>query len=122
MIDELRGRIAMYLSQNQICVISTSGYNGAACVRAKYSSHGLDLDCRVPRWSDTLYHLEQDPQALLIILDGESNASRWMQYRGIAQIAPYTPADRDVRVQITPVRIDLMDESRAWGARETLQL
>lgn len=122
MIDELRGRIAVYLSQNRICVISTSGCNGVACVRAKYSSHGLDLDCLVPRWSDTLYHLQQDPQALLIILDGESNASRWMQYRGIAQVASYTAADRNVRVQLKPVRIDLIDESRAWGARETLQL
>ncbi len=122
MIDELRERIAGYLFQCQICVISTCGWDGVSSVCAKYSSHGLELDCRVPRWSDTLYHLEQDPHALVTILDTVSNAAQWMQYRGIAQIAPYTAADRYVLVHIRPVRVDLVDETHAWGARETLQL
>ena len=122
MIDELRERIAAYLSQNQVCVISTSGCQGAWSVTAQYQNRGLELDCYVPRWSDAVYHLEQDPQVLVIILDTQSDSSRWLQYRGVAQIDSSAADDRYVVVHITPERVDLIDESRGWGARETLDV
>ena len=122
MIDELRERIVAYLSQNQVCVISTSGTLGAWSVTAQYHNRGLELECRVPRWSDALYHLEQDPHALVTILDDTSNSFRWMQFRGIARIDASVADDRFVAILITPERIDLIDETRGWGARETLEV
>ncbi len=122
MIDELRDRIVAYLSQNQVCIISTSGRQGAWSVTAPYRNRGLELECRVPRWSDALYHVEQDPCVVVIILDAQSNSSRWLQYRGIARIDSATADDRYIAVHITPERVDLMDESRGWGARETLDM
>jgi hypothetical protein len=121
-IDELRERITAYLSQNQVCVISASGRQGAWSVTAQYQHHGLELVCRVPRWSDVVYHLEQDPHALVIILEGASASSRWLQYHGLARIDPFAADDRYVTVNLTPKRVDLIDESHGWGARETLDL
>ncbi len=122
MIDELRDRIVTYLSQNQVCVISTSGRQGAWSVTAQYQNLGLELECRVPRRSDAIYHLAQDPHVLVIILDAQSNSSRWLQYRGIARIDSAAAGDRYIAVHLTPERVDLMDESRDWGARETLDV
>lgn len=120
MIDELRERIAAFLSQNTVCVISTSGCLGAWAVSAQYQNRGLELDCLLPRWSDALYHLQQDPHALVIVLDVPASHSRWLQYRGIANVNALSSDECYVSFHITPERIDLMDASRGWGARETL--
>ena len=122
MLDELRERIITYLAQNQVCVISTSGTLGAWSVTAQYQNLGLELECRVPRWSDAIYHLEQDPHALVIILDAQANSSRWLQYRGTARIDFSVADDRNTVIRVTPERIDLIDESHGWGARETLEI
>ncbi len=121
MLDELRDRIATYLSQHQVCFVSTSGCLGAWSVIAQYQNSGIELDCLLPRWSDAIYHLEQDPHVLVIVLEAQSPHSRWLQYRGIARVTESTD-DRYVAIHVTPERIDLMDESRGWGARETLDL
>lgn len=120
MLDELRERIAAYLSQNQACIISTSGRQGAWAVIGQYQNRGLELDCRVPRWSDVVYHLEQDPHVLIIVLEATEPGSRWLQYLGIAHMTEESTDDRYIAIHITPQRLDLIDESRGWGARETL--
>ena len=122
MLDELRERITIYLNDHQVCVITTNGSQGAWAVAAQYKPRSLDLDCRVPRWSDALYHLEQDPRVLVLIHDPEANPMRWLQYRGLAQVDRSSANERYVVTRITPDRIDLLDESRGWGARETLDL
>ncbi len=122
MLDELRERIIAFLSQNQACVISTSGCHGAWSVGVPYRNRGLELDCRVPRWSDALYHLEQDPRVLVIILDAQAGPARWLQYRGSARADSSRAGEGYTAVHIMPERIDLMDESQGWGARETLDI
>lgn len=122
MLDELRERIITYLSQNQVCVISTNGCHGAWAVIAQYQHHELELDCRVSQWSDALFHLEQDPCVQVIIPDAQFSPSRWMQYRGTARTDSSSADGRYATVHITPDRVDLIDESRGWGARETLEL
>lgn len=121
LIDELRDRILNHLCRNRVCVISTSGIAGAWAVAAHYSTEGLKLDCCVPRWSDVVYYLEQDPHVTAIVVDTESKHLRWLQYHGIAHIT-HSTGDRDVAIRITPQRIDLIDESRGWGVRETLDI
>lgn len=119
MLDELRNRVISFLSQNQVCVIATSGAHGAWAVLAQYDNSGLELNCRLPRWSDSLYHIEQEPRVMAIIQD--ANPLRWLQYRGIARIADSTD-DRYATIHIVPERIDLIDEDRGWGSRETLDI
>lgn len=135
-MNELRDRIAAYLDKHRVCIISTSGKVGAWAMPAWYRSRGLEVECLVPRWADVTYHLEQNPQALLIIHDPESMRLRWLQYRGSAQpisspdwsqLSPegtsgVRPEEQYVAFRMMPERIDLIDESRGWGARETLDL
>jgi len=118
-LDELRNRVISYLSQNRVCVIATSGSPGAWAVSAQYDNAGLELNCRLPRWSDTLFHIEQEPRVIAIIQD--ANPRRWLQYLGTARILDPTD-DRYTTIHIMPERIDLIDEDRGWGARETLDI
>jgi len=118
-LDELRDRVISYLSQNRVCVIATSGSLGAWAVPAQYDNAGLELNCRLPRWSDALFHIEQESQVMAIIQD--ANPMRWLQYRGTAQITDLTD-ERYATIHIVPERIDLIDEDRGWGIRETLDI
>lgn len=136
MLDELRDRITEFISQHRISVISTRGSSGEWAIPTWHHPLGLEMVCLLPRWSDVLYHLEQDPRVMLIILDTQCEALCWLQYRGTARIvdAPdwerilpeeesnKQPDDRYVAIRITPERIDIIDESRGWGARETLDV
>jgi hypothetical protein len=121
LLDELRDRIIRYLSEHQTCVVSTSGVLGAWAVFARYQSHGLEIECRIPAWSDTVYHLERDPHALVIVPDADSTTYRWLQYRGFARVNLSYADNRYVAIGITPERVDLIDEHHGWGARETLE-
>jgi len=118
-LDELRNRVISYLSQNRVCVIATSGSPGPWAVSAQYDNSGLELNCRLPRWSDALFHIEQEPRVMAVIQD--ANPLRWLQYLGTASITDSTD-DQYATVHIVPERIDLIDESRSWGSRETLDL
>ena len=134
LLDELRDRISAFIAQHQICVISTRGVNGAWVAPARHYSCGLEIVCLLPRWSDALYYLEQDPHVMVIIPDTQSKALRWLQYSGNAQLVQSLDVeeilpqespnmqveDRYVAVRITAERIDLIEENRGWGVRETL--
>jgi hypothetical protein len=102
-----------------------------------YRSLGLEIDCLLPRWADVVYHLEQEPTAMLVIQDGEAPALRWLQCRGTTRpveqpnwqgLLPegsssiVSPDDLYRVVRVRPERIDLVDESQGWGVRETLNL
>jgi hypothetical protein len=103
---------------------------------AWHFGYGLEIVCLLPSWSDALYYLEQDPHVMVIILDTQSKALRWLQYTGNAQIVHWLDVeqilpqglknmqvdDRYIAVRITAKRIDLIDENCGWGARETLDL
>lgn len=121
MLDELRDQVASFLSRNHVCVISTNGALGAWAALAHYDNIGLTLNCRLPRWADVAYFVEQSPLVMVIIREVSTEKLRWLQYRGVARIADSTD-DQFVAVQIVPERVDLIDESKGWGARETLEM
>jgi len=79
-LDELRDRVISYLSRNRVCVIATSGSLGAWAVSAQYENLGLELTCRLPRWSDTLFHIKQVPRVMAIIQD--TNPASSGQFHG----------------------------------------
>jgi len=144
MIDELCDRITTYLAQRQVCVISAAGPEGARAMPVYYRSSGLEVDCLLPRWADVAYYLERDPRVALVIWDASAcggqgrttPGSRWLRCLGTARpvaqpdwnaLLPKdahipTPDELYLVVRVTPSRIDLMDETRGWGARETLDL
>lgn len=144
MLDELRDRIIAYLGEHQVCVLSTTGPEGPRAMPVRYRNLGLEIECLLPRWTDVAYDLQQDPRVMLIVQDisacGEQSRTtpglRWLQCVGTAQpverpdwtaLLPTgtslaSPGDLYLVVRVTPRRIDLMDESRGWGGRETLDL
>jgi len=135
MLDKLCDRIIAYLTQHQVCVISAAGPEGARAMPARYRSAGLEVDCLLPRWADVTYYLEQDPRVTLIVQDSDAPTLRWLQIQGTAlpvkdpnwdALLPKdthipTPDELYLVVHVAPSRLDLMDESRGWGARETLE-
>jgi hypothetical protein len=133
-LDQLRDQIATYLADHHICVISALG---ACAMPARYRSDGLKVDCLVPRWSEVAYALEQDARAALVIADAPSDGARWLEVRGSASIVASPEwkgwrldstrhgvplADLYLVVRVTPQRMDLVDETRGWGARETVEM
>lgn len=121
MDDEVRDHIIRVLARNRVCVLSASGSFAAWAVAAQYGHVSLGLECQVPRWSEVVYHLEQDPHATVIVVDAEADPLCWLHYRGVARTGLGVD-DRYVAIHIEPERIDLIDEGQGWGARETLEL
>ena len=136
MLDKLRDRIAAYLSAHRVCILSTIGPEGARAMPARYRSVGLEIDCLLPRWADVVYHLEQDPRVALAVQDDSVSPLRWLCCLGAARLVEQpdwdallpagahipTPDELYLVVRVTPRRIDLLDETRGWGARETLDM
>jgi hypothetical protein len=144
MLNALRERIAAYLDERRVCILSTTGPEGARAMPVSYRSQGLEVTCLLPRWSDVAYDVQQAPRVMLIILDADTSVEqgratpgmRWLQYAGTARLVErpdWSVWARDVRptappdelyliVRVIPRRIDLIDEGRGWGVRETLDL
>jgi hypothetical protein len=132
MWDELPDRIASLLTKSSLGVLCAMGRDKPSGAVVRYRSQGLDLTSLLPRWADVAFYIEERPQVLLLIALSEGC---WLHYQGLAQVRampdwaellpegpPITSADRYMVVEITPRRIDLLDVSRAWGSRETLEL
>lgn len=120
-LDELRDRIVSILSQNNVCVIATRGAFGSWAIPVQYENQVLELNCRLPRWSDAVFHIEQEPHVVAIIMHAQTAPLCWLQYRGLARIADSTD-DRYMVIHIEPERIDLIDESHGRGTGEALDL
>lgn len=130
MQDELRDRIKTFLDLHRVGVLSTSGSPGTWAVFCHRGDRGMEVICLLPAWADVSYYIEQDPQVQIVILDLEESRLRWLLINGKARPVPYhaqagagaePPRERLIAFCITPSRIDLFDESRGWGARETLE-
>jgi len=119
-IDELRGRVQARLAAQSTGVLSTNGRLGAWALPVRCRSCGLRVECLVPRWADALHHLADDARALLVLPEAAGEPLRWIEYRALASVVPGTADAPYVAVLLRPERIDLLDESRGWGARETL--
>ncbi|HEY66309.1 MAG TPA: hypothetical protein G4O02_17295 [Caldilineae bacterium] len=137
MLDELRQRISRYLDGWQTAVLSACSWGRPWLIPVQYRHRELEIECLLPRWAELFSYLDRDPEVLLIVRSTDAaETSRWLEYRGRAAVrnAPdwtvwnlspeeqEQPQDRYVVLRITPRRIDLIDESRGWGFRETLDL
>lgn len=123
MQDRLRDQMSQYLAESRVATLCAGSLAGSCSTLVAYRSHGLNLECWVPRWADTLYYLEQQPQvALVILLGNQERGLRWLYYRGRAELAPATSADSLYQqVRVAPHRIDLIDEQQGPGIRATLE-
>lgn len=134
MLHELRERMIAHLSAHRTCVLAATTREGASTIAVRYRNLRLEVECLLPRWSDLTYYVEQDQRVSLVICAASQGPLRWLQLQGTAcfveapvwdgllPLATYAarPDDLYQVLRVTPQRLELVDESQGWGARETL--
>lgn len=133
MMRELRLRFSDYLARRTTGVIGAVGSEGVLVMPVRCQAQGLEVLCLIPRWADIAFFLEQDPRAVLVLLeDGDPPA--WVQV--IGQAVPVSPAlwidtavplagqldDLYLVIRVAPRRLDRFDPAVGWGVRETVEL
>ncbi len=136
MQEQLREQIVAFLSQNRVGILSATGSDRLWAMPVRYCSRGLVVECLIPRWADVSYHLEQNPQVVLVIVtSNQAQELCWLHYQGLARLAastdwvellppnisPALAGELYQLVALTPQRLDLIDEQRGWGTRDTLE-
>lgn len=136
-LDQLRDTLAAQLAGATTGILYADQAGSGAALPVWYQSADLCVSCLVPRWSDLADALaRQQPQPAVLIVPALADPRRWLRYRGEAGLTAHsawsgiwperlTARQADERwlvVALTPQRIDLFDEQRGWGARETLDL
>ncbi|MEW6034863.1 MAG: hypothetical protein AB1603_08445 [Chloroflexota bacterium] len=138
-MNVLRERMRNFLSTNRVGVLTVSLLDGAWAMPVRYRAENLELYCLVPRWADIAYYVERHPRVLmvvLVVLTSHKAPLCWLQYKGNARplanpdwsgllpegVSEGLAKDMYLVLRIAPERIDLLDESRGWGARETLEI
>ncbi len=141
MLGKLYTHIIAYLRHHHVGVLSVNGPQGAWAMPVRYRPLGggdsrstLTVEFLLPRWADGAYYLEQNPHVMLVIRDDRASALRWLQMQGRAQPVrrpdwrrwslprcSVPPESLYQVVRVAPWRIDLVDEGKGWGARETLE-
>jgi hypothetical protein len=139
-LNILRERMRALLLGNRVGVLSISGGDGTWAMPVQYRANDLEVDCLVPGWSDIAYHVERCPDVLLVVLpvfpSSPGEPLCWLQLAGRARevadpmwagllprgTSETLAAELYLVIRVTPRRMDLIDESRGWGARETLEM
>jgi len=111
-------------------VLNAGGY----ALPVRFRIRGAAVECRVPTWSGIGDRLTSDDHALLVLVEEGGRELRWRLIGGSAHlvanpdweglIPPETqrisPSYLYQVVRIEPRRIELVDEARGWGYRETM--
>lgn len=130
-MKNLLGMPTLWLMGARIAILSVGKY--ALPVRCRFREPALE--CRVPTWAGVSDLLEEMAEVTLVVMeDGEPD--RWLFIRGAATVVtdpdweglrpPHwsrvEPADLYQLLRIEPKRIEMIDEQRGWGFRETVDL
>ena len=132
-IDQLHDVLEACLRGSHAGLLSVPGIPDVAPLPVHYQSRQLAVTCLIPRWSDLAQALHRQPTVLLLI-PASPDPERWLQYQGQSRLVsaaawvsmlpggltPHQANERFLVVALTPQRLDLFDEQRGWGARETL--
>lgn len=132
----MHDRIDRALAAGQAGVLSAATAGGVWSMPVRYRSAGLQIDCLLPRWSDLVSVLEEDPAVVLVVLDPGGLDRGWLQVQGRAETvaapdwagllpqvqARLRPEELYRLIRIRPVRFDLFDGRAGWGGRETLDM
>lgn len=129
MLDTIRTEIAAFLAAHNRGTLCLDGAGRVWAMPVPYRAQGLQIACCLPHWADGSYYIEIDPHCVLII-PATDGTPRWASYAARALVTTDRPgwpvpsglaADFYTVLQLHPVQIDLFDERRGWGARQTLE-
>ncbi|HEU5100937.1 MAG TPA: hypothetical protein VFU22_18045 [Roseiflexaceae bacterium] len=132
-IDQLYDVLEACLSGSHAGLLSVPDIPGVAPLPVHYQSRQLAVTCLIPRWSDLAEALQHQSTALIIPASPDPQC--WLQYQGQVRLVSAAAwgsvpggltaqqaNERFLVVALIPQRLDLFDEQRGWGARETLDL
>lgn len=136
MLDTLRRQIARFLDSRQVGMLSARGAGEPWALPVRYARDGLDIICRLPAWVDPFAQGESDPFVRLVIPKVLDEPNTWLEYDGSAELLEALEAPSRalfpqafpgkqpgyLLLRIRPRRISIVDETRGWGFRETLDL
>ncbi len=109
---------------------------GRYALPVRFRTHGEGIDCLLPNWSGVADLLDEVREVTLVAVGDSTQDLTWLFIRGTAAVLPaqgweglsppaprlLDPSDLYQLVRITPRRIELVDERRGWGWRETTDL
>ncbi|HYG57049.1 MAG TPA: hypothetical protein VD902_03175 [Symbiobacteriaceae bacterium] len=109
---------------------------GRYALAVRFRVRAPAVECRVPTWSGVGDLLEEPGEVLLVAECEQGPYLRWFFLRGPATVVPdpdwegllppvpgrVSPDDLYHLLRILPKRIELIDEQRGWGYRETVDL
>ncbi|MGE5509585.1 MAG: hypothetical protein ACM3RP_14040 [Chitinophagales bacterium] len=109
---------------------------GRYALPVRFRVKGRAVECPVPTWSGVGDLLEQPGEVTLVTIEETPSGLRWLFLRGLATVLtdpdweglrppakrPLDPSDLYHLLRIEPKRLELVDEQRGWGARETADL
>src|SRR5687767_8119481 len=135
MLHQLRSQFARHLASASDGLLCAGGRPELAALPVRYQADGLDIDLLLPRWADAAFQHDPHGEAVLAVpLEGASRG-RWLICRGAIALVPspdwsalaleqrpfVAPEDLYLVARMLPRRIDLLDETRAWGIAETFE-
>ncbi|MBU3114525.1 hypothetical protein [Clostridium lacusfryxellense] len=102
----------------------------------RFRVRGLIVECSVPTWSGLSDLLENIEEVTLVVIKNSDTDLSWVFVRGTGRIIEnqewealvpsehglVEPEDIYYLLSIEPKRIELFDEQRGWGFRETADL
>ncbi|NLB41477.1 MAG: hypothetical protein GX815_04320 [Clostridiales bacterium] len=111
---------------------ATLGVNGYA-LPVRFRVNGLIVECSVPTWSEVGELLEKVEEVTLVAIKNSETDLSWVFLRGTASLVEnqdwegLVPSERNLvdtedlyqLLLIYPRRIELFDEQRGWGYRDT---
>jgi hypothetical protein len=117
-----------------VVVLGIGGY----ALPVRFRVRGTAVEVRVPAWTgvDDIVGTTGDVTLVAVSEQGQEHYLRWLFVRGPAAVVPdpdwegLEPApanwvsanDLYRLLRIKPVRMELVDEARGWGFRETVDL
>lgn len=113
-------------------VLGIGGYS----LLVRFRVRGLIVECSVPTWSGLSDLLENIEEVTLVVIKNSDTDLCWVFVRGTGRIIEnqewedlvpsehglVEPEDIYYLLSIEPKRIELFDEQRGWGFRETADL
>ncbi len=95
---------------------------------------GQSVECRVPTWSGVVDLLEISRQVTLVVVQNSESGLRWVFLRGLGnvikdpswedfgplQTGGVNMGDLYELLRIEPEHMELFDEQKGWGFRETV--
>jgi hypothetical protein len=110
-------------------VLGVAGY----ALPVRFRVRGSIVECGVPTWSGASDLLEKKKEVTLVVVKNLDTNLRWLFLRGDGSVIKnrdweglvpsehclVDPGDLYQLLHIEPKRIELFDEQRGWGYRET---